>query len=149
MSSWSNHDLMATGQSGVSGPAAWVMYSATALFSMMVAGGLIWLLLIEAGNTERRPSFWVARIAGLSMLTLLFLMVALFLLIGGPILPPLCRYDGWPARRCAMRHAGASTGCSGATVPHHCAHAPMLHLLSRGLPERMQDNGPGCRAGPD
>ena len=45
--------------------------------------------LIEAGNIDRRSSFWVARVAGLVVPILILLMVAIFLLIGGPMLPPL------------------------------------------------------------
>ena len=36
------------------------------ILGMAIAGGLIWLLLIEAGNIDRRSSFWVARVVGLA-----------------------------------------------------------------------------------
>ena len=62
-------------------------YSAS--LGMAIAGCLIWLLLNEAGNIDRRSSFWVARVVGLAVLILILLMVAIFLLLGGPMLPPL------------------------------------------------------------
>ena len=37
----------------------------SSILGMAIAGCLIWLLLIEAGNIDRRSSFWVARVAGL------------------------------------------------------------------------------------
>ena len=61
----------------------------SSILGMAIAGCLIWLLLIEAGNIDRRSSFWVARVAGLVVLILILLMVAIFLLIGGQMLPPL------------------------------------------------------------
>ena len=68
------------------------MRIALGLFSiagMALAGCLIWLLLIEAGNIDRRSSFWVTRVAGLVVLILLLLMVAIFLLIDDPLPPPI------------------------------------------------------------
>ena len=67
------------------------------ILGMAIAGGLIWLLLKEAGDIDRRSSFWLARVAGLVVLILILLMVAIFLLIGGPTLPPL--WDGDAAHR--------------------------------------------------
>jgi hypothetical protein len=54
---------------------------------MAIAGGLTWLLLGEAGNTERRIGSWLARVVGLVDLILLLLFFAAFLLAGGPTLP--------------------------------------------------------------
>jgi hypothetical protein len=54
---------------------------------LTTAGGLTKLLLIEADNTERRFSFWLARIVGLADLILLLLFFAAFLLLGGLTLP--------------------------------------------------------------
>ena len=59
------------------------------ILGMAIAGGLIWLLLKEAGDIDRQSNFWLVRVVGLVMLILILLMVAIFLLIGGPILPPL------------------------------------------------------------
>jgi len=56
---------------------------------MAIAGGLIWLLLKEAGDIDRQSNFWLVRVVGFVVLILILLMVAIFLLIGGPILPPL------------------------------------------------------------
>jgi hypothetical protein len=64
------------------------MRNALGLLNVAIAGGLIWLLLIEAGNTERRIGFWLARVVGLVDLILLLLLSAAFLLAGGPTLPP-------------------------------------------------------------
>ena len=59
------------------------------ILGMAIAGGLIWLLLKEAGDIDRQSNFWLVRVVGLVMLILILLMVAIFLLIGGPIVPPL------------------------------------------------------------
>jgi hypothetical protein len=59
------------------------------ILGMAIAGGLIWLLLKEAGDIDRQSNFWLVRVVALVVLILILLMVAIFLLIGGPILPPL------------------------------------------------------------
>jgi len=59
------------------------------ILGMAIAGGLIWLLLKEAGDIDRQSNFWLVRVVGFVVLILILLMVAIFLLIGGPILPPL------------------------------------------------------------
>ena len=64
------------------------------ILGMAIAGGLIWLLLKEAGDIDRQSNSWVVRVVGL---ILILLMVAIFLLIGGPTLPPL--WDGDAAHR--------------------------------------------------
>ena len=61
----------------------------SSILGMAIAGGLIWLLLKEAGDIDRQSNFWLVRVVGLVVLILILLMVAIFLLIGGPILPPL------------------------------------------------------------
>jgi hypothetical protein len=61
----------------------------SSIAGMAIAGCLIWLLLIEAGNIDRRSSFWVTRLAGHAVLILILLMVAIFLLIDDPLLPPI------------------------------------------------------------
>ena len=74
------------GQRGMSGPAAWIMRSATALFSMAVAGGLIWRLL-ELTDTDHRK--WSIKswtfVVGLAVLSVLLLMLTTVLLIDGPV----------------------------------------------------------------
>ena len=67
------------------------------ILGMAIAGGLIWLLLKEAGDIDRQSNFWLVRVVGLVVLILILLMVAIFLLIGGPILPAL--WDGDAAHR--------------------------------------------------
>ena len=67
------------------------------ILGMAIAGGLIWLLLKEAGDIDRQSNFWLVRVVGLVVLILILLMVAIFLLIGGPTLPPL--WDGDAAHR--------------------------------------------------
>jgi hypothetical protein len=47
--------------------------------SFVLAGVLIWWLLIEAGNTERRTGLRFARISGFAVLILLLLVFAGFL----------------------------------------------------------------------
>ena len=64
-----------------------LMLVALGVLSTMLAGIVIRLLLVEAGNTERRPSLWLMRVAGLSVLILLLLFFAGFLFAGGPRLP--------------------------------------------------------------
>ena len=59
------------------------------ILGMAIPGGLIWLLLKEAGDIDRQSNFWLVRVVGFVVLILILLMVAIFLLIGGPILPPL------------------------------------------------------------
>ena len=59
------------------------------ILCMAIAGGLIWLLLKEAGDIDRQSNFWLVRVVGFVVLILILLMVAIFLLIGGPIVPPL------------------------------------------------------------
>ena len=59
------------------------------ILGLAIAGGLIWLLLKEAGDIDRQSNFWLVRVVGFVVLILILLMVAIFLLIGGPILPPL------------------------------------------------------------
>jgi len=61
----------------------------SSILGMAIAGGLIWLLLKEAGDIDRQSNFWLVRVVGFVVLILILLMVAIFLLIGGPILPPL------------------------------------------------------------
>jgi hypothetical protein len=58
------------------------------ILGMAIAGGLIWLLLKEADDIDRRSIFWLARFVGLVVLILILLMVAIFLLLGGSM-PPL------------------------------------------------------------
>ena len=67
------------------------------ILGMAIAGGLIWLLLKEAGDIDRQSNFWLVRVVGFVVLILILLMVAIFLLIGGPTLPPL--WDGDAAHR--------------------------------------------------
>ena len=67
------------------------------ILGMAIAGGLIWLLLKEAGDIDRQSNFWLVRVVGFVVLILILLMVAIFLLIGGPILPAL--WDGDAAHR--------------------------------------------------
>ena len=60
------------------------MHIAMGLLGIVLAGCLIWLLLIEAGNRKRSMISWAAWVAALSALSITALMLAAFLFVGGP-----------------------------------------------------------------